>query len=270
MSDLRVFWWRWLHPVETNFGDELSAPLLERLTGRRVRWSPLPDADLVAAGSILTHIREKPARYPEFWGTGFLWPYEDPIPAEVRPRAVRGRLTAGHFPAELRSTLALGDPGILAHLFLDGPVRKKYAVGIVPHFRDAQHPLVRELSTRSDVRIIDIGWTPEEVTREIASCDVVLSSSLHGLIVSDSVGVPSIHLRLNESVGGPVQGPVHGLFKYRDYYSAFPGSRPHRPWYAPDVAGLPTAEIRRRVEEEHSPADGIDALQEGLVASLPV
>ncbi|MFC7878048.1 polysaccharide pyruvyl transferase family protein [Isoptericola sp. NPDC057391] len=274
MNDLRVYWWRWRHPVATNFGDELSAPVLERLTGRPVRWSAFGDADLVAAGSILTDVLdEAPAgitRFPEFWGTGFHWPYQRTIPDGVRPRAVRGRLTADHFPADVADGLALGDPGILANLLLDEPVRSKYAIGVVPHYRDVRHPAVLELGSRRGVRIVDIAWTPEEVTREIAACDVVLSSSLHGMIVADAVGVPNFHLRLNETVGGPVQGPVHGLFKYRDYYSAFPGDRPYTPWYAPDVYRVTTAEIVRRVQEDAPPPTGIDELRRGLVESLIV
>lgn len=272
MSDLNVFWWRWRHPVETNFGDEISVPILERLTGRRIRWAPFADAELIAAGSVLTDIRDLPQprdHYPEFWGTGFLWPYPDPIPAGVRPRAVRGRLTAGHFPEELRRSMALGDPGLLANMLLEGPVTKKHAVGVVPHYRDVAHPAVLDLTSHASVRLIDITWTPEEVVREIASCEVVLSSSLHGMIVSDAVGVPNAHLRMLESVGGPVQGPVHGLFKYRDYYSAFPGDRPYDPWFPADVIGLPPEEIVRRLQESFVPPRGIEQLREGLIAALP-
>ncbi|MDO8152728.1 polysaccharide pyruvyl transferase family protein [Isoptericola sp. b408] len=270
MSPLRVYWWRWKHPVRTNFGDELSAPLIEELTGRSVRWSPVPEADLVAAGSILTDVLREHVTYPPFWGTGFHWPYREEIPEQVRPHAVRGRLTAEHFPADQRSVMALGDPGILANRLLDRPGRTRYSIGVVPHFRDTEHPAVLDLAGRSGVRIIDIGWTPTEVAREIAACETVLSSSLHGMIVADALDVPNVHLRMNESVGGPVQGPLHGLFKYRDYYSAFPGERLYEPWYAPDVVGLPTAEIVTRIHEHYPPPHGIQTLRDRLVAALPV
>jgi pyruvyltransferase len=272
VSDLNVFWWRWRHPVETNFGDEISVPILERLTGRGIRWAPYADAELIAAGSVLTDIRDLDAdrtSFPEFWGTGFLWPYPDPIPAGVRPRAVRGRLTAAHFPEELRETMALGDPGILSDMLLDSPVGKRYRIGVVPHYRDVAHPAVRDLVSRPGVRFIDITWNPEEVVREIASCEVVLSSSLHGLIVSDAVGTPNAHLRMLESVGGPIQGPVHGLFKYRDYYSAYPGDRPYDPWYPADVIGVPTDVIVRRIQDGFAPPTGIEQMRRDLIAALP-
>jgi hypothetical protein len=42
----------------------------------------------------------------------------------------------------------------------------------------------------------------------------VISSSLHGLIVADSLGIPNVWLRLSPDVLG-------GDYKFKDYYSVF-------------------------------------------------
>jgi hypothetical protein len=179
-------------------------------------------------------------------------------------------LTAQHFPPDLQEKMALGDPGVLANVLLDAPVRKKYSIGVIPHYKDIRHPAVTGLvNLGDDVRLIPVSWTPEEVVREVAACEVVLSSSLHGMIVADALGVPNAHLRLNESVGGVVKGRVHGLFKYRDYYSAYEIPRRYEPRYARDIFGVPRAELVSMVDETWDPPHGIDALREGLVASLP-
>ena len=49
------------------------------------------------------------------------------------------------------------------------------------------------------------------VVRAICNSKLVISSSLHGLIVSEAFGVPAIFLRLSDH---------EPLFKYNDYYSA--------------------------------------------------
>ena len=53
-----------------------------------------------------------------------------------------------------------------------------------------------------------------QILEEIASCEYVLSSSLHGLIVSDSFGIPNQRLVVSEKLVGDG-------YKFNDYYSAF-------------------------------------------------
>ncbi|GAA1710357.1 polysaccharide pyruvyl transferase family protein [Isoptericola hypogeus] len=267
MKPIRLWWWRWQYPKELNFGDEVTAPLLERITGRPVQHSEPGRADLVGAGSVLVGLlKGNPPSFPAVWGSGFMRPYPGELRDDLRVHAVRGRLSAGHFPDESRERIALGDPGLLAHLLVDGPVRKRYAVGVVPHYKDKADPAVRAMRGLSDrVRFIDVAWTPEEVAREIAACEVVVSSSLHGMIFADALGVPNAHLRLSESVGGA----KHGLYKYQDYFSAFDDRR-HDPWSADDVAGLSADGLVARVQERFQPPGGLDALQQGLLRSIPV
>lgn len=261
---VRTFWWRWQYPHRLNFGDEITAPLVERLTGRRVVWAAPQDCDLVGTGSVIQMVvRRRAANQPAIWGGGFI---SAPRADEARPvldlRAVRGTLTRARVDSLSPRTVALGDPGLLAPLLLDGTVRKRHVLGVVPHYRDAAHPLVEAFrSLGPGVRVIDVGWTPQEVAREVASCDSVISSSLHGLIFSDALGVPNAHITLGDKLKG-------GLYKFRDYYSAFPGPDRYRA-YVPPGAGTPSlSSVVDAVQEGYVAPVGLTDLQQGLVAGL--
>lgn len=263
MSDIRLWWWRWQHPYDLNFGDELSAPLLERLTGRRVVWTPLERADVVAAGSVLhLVIARRRASFPIVWGSGFIEPQAHESIDDVAPRAVRGTGTAAYFSDAVRATLQLGDPGLLAGALVDGAVRKKHTLGVIPHYTDAAHPWVGEIAKQSGVRIIDVAWTPEEVAREIAACDAIVSSSLHGLIFADALGVPNARLVLHGRLAG-------GDFKFDDYYSVFAGERSRRVLTSDDLTGLDAAALVDLVGEHFDAPRGLDGVVDGLMAAIP-
>ena len=263
-APLRMFWWRWKHPHRLNFGDELSAPLLERLTGRRVTWAEPDSCDIVGAGSVVQMIlRRQGENQPRVWGSGFI---REPAPGEKPARldllAVRGRSTLGRVENLAPREIALGDPGILAPLLLDGRVKKRYALGVIPHYHDVSSPVVAQLrALGTGVRIIDVAWTPQEVAREIAACDAVLSSSLHGLIMSDALDVPNAHIRLSSKLKG-------GLYKFHDYYSAYPGPDRYRDYTVPPGGAPSLMSVVDAVSERYAAPRGLAGLQRGLVRAL--
>ena len=57
-----------------------------------------------------------------------------------------------------------------------------------------------------------VGRDPLEVIREIATCERIVSSSLHGLVTADAFGIPR-RWQLSERVRG-------AAFKFRDYAAA--------------------------------------------------
>jgi len=63
-------------------------------------------------------------------------------------------------------------------------------------------------------KLIDLRDEPHHVIEQIAQSELVISSSLHGLIVADSFRVPNLHLVVtNELLGDG--------FKFDDYYSIY-------------------------------------------------
>ncbi|MEN5075079.1 polysaccharide pyruvyl transferase family protein [Isoptericola cucumis] len=263
MTPVKLWWWRWRFPAELNFGDEVTAPLLERLTGRPVTWTPLESADVVGAGSVLQKLlRARPTSMPQVWGPGVISPYAGGVPDGFAPLAVRGRLTLEHLDPSVQGRVALGDPGILADRLVDGPVTKKYTLGVIPHYKDATDPTIRALTTLPGTRRIDVAWTPEEVAREIAACHVVLSSSMHGLIFADALDVPNAHLKVSDKLVG-------GDYKFRDYCSAFGPDRYQPPLTPTDVRDLDIDQLVHLVRTRFRPPTGIDDLKQHLVDALP-
>ena len=60
---------------------------------------------------------------------------------------------------------------------------------------------------------------PNEVIDKICSCENIISSSLHGLVISDSYNIPNCLFVSRESMLA-----IHhnqGAFKFKDYYSVF-------------------------------------------------
>lgn len=263
-APISTFWWRWKFPHRLNFGDELTPPLVERLTGRRVVWGAPDRCELVGAGSVIQMILKKQgANQPKVWGSGFIRaeaPGEEP--ARLDALAVRGRSTLARVDSLSARTIALGDPGLLAPVLLDGPVKKRYSLGVIPHYHDVSSPAIRRMRALGpEVRVIDVAWTPAEVAREISSCDAVISSSLHGLIFSDALGVPNAHIRLGNKLKG-------GLYKFHDYYSAFPGEPRYREYVEPKGGATSVASVLDSVTRAYVEPSGLADLQEGLVRAL--
>ena len=118
--------------------------------------------------------------------------------------------------ASLDRGLPLGDPALLCAGLIDPSPRKMFSVGLVPHYVDRGDPALDALAGRLGPRcaVIDVRLPPLDFLRRLNACDFVLSSSLHGLIVADALGVPNHWLKLSDKLFG--EG-----YKFRDYYSAF-------------------------------------------------
>lgn len=54
-----------------------------------------------------------------------------------------------------------------------------------------------------------------EILKQIAQCEMIVSSALHGLIVADSFGIPNIRLVATDTMR------IAQNFKFLDYYSAY-------------------------------------------------
>src|SRR5699024_7085993 len=126
-SPIGTFWWRWKFPHRLNFGDGLTPSLVERLTGRRVIWSAPDRCELVGAGSVIQMIlKRQGANHPRICGSRYI--LEDrsgEAHAQLDVLAVRGRSTLSRVDNLSPRSIALGDPGILAPVLLDSPVKKR-------------------------------------------------------------------------------------------------------------------------------------------------
>ena len=225
------------YPPIPNMGDLLNKYMLEDMFNITVDTGPVYECNLSAIGSGLGAIQKglkmktrlKQAFYKSrtiqrhyIWGTGFLNDNHNTnqfIYPEVIIASLRGELTRKRIEGILNQTIdvPLGDGGLLADRWV-GPVQKKHQIGIIPHFKEQMHPLISDLKTNyHDAIIVDLKQDPKEVVRTIASCEYIISSSLHGLIIADSYGIPNLHILLYP-YGEKMSGDG---FKFSDYYSAF-------------------------------------------------
>ena len=204
-----------------NFGDAIALPLTQHFTQVETRWAAPPNARVVTCGSVLGHL-------PDDWngivcGAGSLTAGEI---GDIRPfatLALRGLLTYREFKWRgfEPTTCAIGDPALLAtELYPPVTDDQRYDLGVMPHWTDTEL-LPRIIEERKfykgkwSILAIDPRSVPQVVVDQIACCDKIVSSSLHGIIVADAYGVP----RRAERFSRMFTRYEGGEYKWHDYAS---------------------------------------------------
>ena len=153
------------------------------------------------------------------WGSGFIKKdLKNHITIPQKVCAVRGPLSREIYEiCGVKCPEIYGDPALLMSQFYNPKnIQKKYCYGIIPHYIDKGNPWLNKFKSNKDVKIINIQNTEEELKshrfiNDILECEIILSSSLHGLIAADSYGIPSYWIELSNKVIG-------NGFKFRDYF----------------------------------------------------
>lgn len=193
---MKAYWYN----RRPNFGDQLTPLIFEAIAGVKVEWAEPKDADVFAAGSIL-------GRVPRDFrgiviGTGAMYPKD----RDALIRAKSATVLALRGPLSGKSDL-YADPGLMARLFSKRAITPTHKVGIVAHYADVR------LRTARDGHVIDVSRPPLEVFAAISRCATIRSSSLHGLIVADALGIPNRW--------EPSPFVLGDGFKFRDYAASF-------------------------------------------------
>lgn len=210
------------HCISKNIGDGINPFIFNSIckgfTFKDI--SSMPDHHdepcILGIGSILSWNKGNDASNQIICGSGFI--HSDKVPQEpLRIISVRGAMTRNKFrKANIECPPIYGDLALLIRYAIKAPVcKKKYSVGIIPHYVDKDHPFIIQAKSIPNWTIIDINqaYTPSNFVKQIHECDYILSSTLHGIIISDSYGIPAYHIPLSEKVIG-------GDWKFRDYYSS--------------------------------------------------
>jgi len=210
-----------------NFGDALNPILIVRLTGCECVYAGRYSADIIGIGSILNRftrpyfcgqIRNLLSRPAVVWSSGFIKEEDNPLKfrKNISFAAVRGKLSKQCVEKSVGRSVdvALGDGGLLFGCLLDKKPEKKYAIGFTPHCADFDNPIFKQLcDTVPNSKLINFSDDPLQVLEQIAQCEFILSTAMHGLIAADSLGIPNKWLKLSVLKGNE--------FKYNDYYSVF-------------------------------------------------
>lgn len=208
MKHIKAFWYR----GENNFGDILTPWLINKITGLPAVYVDRDDPceKFVVTGSILNNEMVNAV----IWGAG-LANMSDTVPASHRITAVRGPVTASIVrECTGAEPLVFGEPGILCGMFYEKLLRpagmRKYRAGILPHYADYRH-IVENYEAEEDVRVIDITAGVDAVLDEIASCNIIYTSSLHGIVAANSLDTPFRWVKFTDNVLGDGT-------KFRDYF----------------------------------------------------
>lgn len=202
-----------------NFGDLLTPLLLYSygftpyLLKNTNATSKKKVTEMVSVGSILGIVDDS---YDGLiLGSGFGKESEACEFKNAHVLALRGELTRRLLRCE--NGMVLGDPGLLAFRLSSKKVDPKYALGIIVHYVELERDIHKQKFSclrDSRVKLIDPRRNPKSVINDVLACENILSSSLHGLIVADSFGIPNARVQLFESL------ILGGDFKFEDYYSA--------------------------------------------------
>lgn len=235
-----VFWWskpKLRNEEYENFGDFLVPYLLSKTTTEKFRWVKPNTANKLeifrkrhyfVIGSILHFATDRTI----VWGAGII---ASDIPVKnAKFLAVRGPKTRKKL-LELGYKVPpkFGDPAVLLALFKsDYHIEIKYKIGVVPHFVDFKKAS-KVFADRKEVNLINVlTKDPENVLNAISQCEFILSSSLHGIIVSHALGIPSIWVKIsNELYGDDI--------KFYDYYESVGIEQPRKiPFASLDIGEL--------------------------------
>lgn len=265
---IRLYWWSEVFIQKKdreNYGDVLGKYLVEKISGRPVRWlrankfyiKNLWQPVYVTIGSILGHI----GPHCIVWGSGII--QKDAKIASAKMIAVRGPLSRKRLQQlNIPCPKVYGDPALLLPLYYSPVVAKKYPLGVIPHINDYKK-VAHLFKGVEEVKVIDFLTNDiEYTTREIMECEHLISSSLHGIIVGHAYGIPAVQVTFSDTIFGD------GV-KYHDYLLSV-GLEPYEP-QAVTAAKEASYWISRITH--HTDAlplkKHISALQEGLMKVCP-
>jgi hypothetical protein len=205
------------HP-HANLGDALSAVVVSAIAGLPVRRAAFDDASerMVAVGTI-GHAQKNGVLH--FWGTGMdatLNPVDRSIRQYIRPQntdfvvhGVRGRKTADVLRGQgIKVPDVFGDPvWFLPRIMPMGHVKKTHDLGVILHISeltsmDPESGVKEALkrynippSLAGSIRLINTYTAPKvdafaAKVEEIVSCRRIISTSLHGMVIAETYGIP--------------------------------------------------------------------------------
>ena len=206
---LKVYW-----DKGTNFGDAFNPYLISMLSCKKVFWvhrNYYPNEYIMSIGSIL----QKANKNAIVWGSGFI---SEDVSLKQKPKkilAVRGpRSRKKLLEMKIDCPEVFGDPALLIPLVYSPKIEKKYKLGIIPHYIDKNNPLLNKFKDNSETIVLDIKMENHfKFIDLVLSCEKIISSSLHGIILADAYKIPSLWIELSNKVKGDG-------FKFLDYFES--------------------------------------------------
>ena len=251
-----------------NFGDEISAPFINwifKVQGiknkKAIAVFPKAgtDYDMLAAGSVLQWAKNRTTK-THVWGSGIISDVSSFTSDNFEIHAIRGPKTLEKL-GNMGGGCVCGDPGLLASLVFNFErVRNKSVkIGLIPHRIHQKNPKINSLLEDKRFFFIDVNQSPDKVAADIVKSDLVLSSSLHGLIFADSYNIPNLWFRLENKLIGDD-------FKFRDYFMSI-----ERTTTEIDIGTYDFSEDNvQKAIQEYQPIKNLELIQKRLIDVYPV
>ncbi|MBW2630769.1 MAG: polysaccharide pyruvyl transferase family protein [Deltaproteobacteria bacterium] len=191
MKKIRVLWC-----ISDNFGDKLNPYLIEKISGKKVKWTRKGSLwkKFLVIGSILNWCDARSIA----WGPGVAYK-NDYVHPKAKILAVRGPVSR---EVALRSGNScpdvFGDPAMLLPEFYFPKKERTFELGIIPHYVDKDSVELKD----ERVNIIDVCQPIETVVDNLLTCKKIISSSLHGLIIADAYNIPAKWVTFSSKVAG--------------------------------------------------------------------
>lgn len=252
-----------LHVQPYNWGDYMNIVLGKLISGRGV----IPYEYVIGGQSRnLKSILMLGSIVPwgltdntEIWGAG--WHYEDEEFPDVhnKPKvySVRGPLTRQMLlKYGIECPKIYGDPILLLPRYYKPMTRPKYKYGVVYHFTKKSEMEALRYSIEEKLQSVLLinpnefkKWT--DFIDRIRECEIILSSSLHGLIVADAYRVPNVWICISD------EEKNHGYFKYHDYFLSVKRQYQSQP---KNILKLDIEQIKQDITLWHEPEIDLDML----------
>ncbi len=193
---------------EQNLGDYLAIPIYRYMTekyGLDPNQKVKTTTHLYTVGSLILLGHQDAV----IWGSGILqtepegfqWKRNRYRKLDIRcvrgPETIR-RLKENNYDV---SRCKMGDPGVLMPLIYQPKETEKKDYSVILHMA------VKDKNEKNQINILTTDW--KDTIDQIYNSKLVISSSLHGIILAEAYGVPAILLDKLE---------FSDRFKYNDYY----------------------------------------------------
>lgn len=206
--------------IPRNFGDDINYDLIKFLSNKKkiiniceniLFEKKIKANNYSCIGSVASFALNSNTTV---WGTGSIDGGISAKPQKIC--AVRGVYTRIAFEQKgVQCPEIYGDPALLLPLLYPYIGQKKYKYGLIPHYSDYNLTNVQEFKSlyKESAVVINLknykDW--KDIVCLINQCEFIMSSSLHGLIVSDAYNIPNVWITLSNLTGG--------YYKFYDYFS---------------------------------------------------
>lgn len=128
-------------------------------------------------------------------------------------KALRGHITRGLLSERIghKFDVPLGDFALLYPRIYNPKLTKEYRFGVILHYVDFSQEIV-DMIEKNGGLIISVDREPRDFIRMMLRCERIISSSMHGVILSDAYNIPNKRIIISDKITG-------ADLKFSDYYS---------------------------------------------------